>query len=226
MVQRQIILDTETTGLEPSEGHRIIEVAAVELINRRFTGNYFHQYINPQRKVEEGALNVHGISEQFLSDKPKFAEIAKPLMDYIDGSELIIHNAPFDVGFLDNEFKLTGEAFRKITECCNVVDTLVLARQLHPGQKNSLDALCKRYQVDNSRRDWHGALIDAELLGWVYLAMTGGQISLFGTMTEEGFETSEKGRVSRTLIRQKGTIPIIRATIEELAEHEKYMEGL
>ena len=175
---RQIVLDTETTGIEVSQDHRIIEIGAVELVNRRLTGRHFHRYINPQREVEEGAFQVHGISNDFLADKPLFAQIADELLEFIRDAQLVIHNAPFDVGFLNHEFAKLGARYGRIQDHCSVIDTLSMARQLHPGQKNNLDALCKRYHVDNSQRDLHGGLLDAEILADVYLAMTGGQVDL------------------------------------------------
>lgn len=174
---RQLVLDTETTGLSVEQGHRIIEVGVIELVNRRATGNHFHRYVNPGREVEAGAINVHGITNEFLADKPRFSEIARDLWDWLGGDELIMHNAPFDVGFLDVEFRLAATG-RALGEACKVTDTVQMARKLHPGQKASLDALCKRYNVDNSNRDLHGALLDARLLADVYLAMTGGQSAL------------------------------------------------
>jgi len=179
-VLRQIVLDTETTGLEPAQGHRIIEIGCVELVNRRLTGNHYHQYLQPDRDIDEGAIEVHGITPEFLSDKPRFADIVEEFLGFVQGAELIIHNAPFDIGFIENELSLSGNkpspsSFR---DRHVVIDTLVLARQLHPGQRNSLDALCKRYGIDNSERTLHGALLDAEILADVYLAMTGGQASL------------------------------------------------
>ena len=174
---RQLVLDTETTGLSVELGHRIIEIGVIELVNRRPTGNHFHRYVNPGREVEAGAVSVHGITNEFLADKPRFADIARDLWDWIGGDELIIHNAPFDVGFLDLEFRQCGVG-RPLFEACRVTDTVQMARKLHPGQKASLDALCKRYEVDNSHRDYHGALLDARLLADVYLAMTGGQSAL------------------------------------------------
>jgi DNA polymerase-3 subunit epsilon len=174
---RQIVLDTETTGLDPALGHRIIELGGVELVNRRPTGNHFHRYLNPDRDIEDGALQVHGITEEFLRDKPKFSDIVDEFLDYVDGAELIIHNAPFDVAFLNYELGMLRR--QAITHCCpSIVDTLRMARDVHPGKKNSLDALCERYQVDNSQRTLHGALLDAQLLAEVYLAMTRGQESL------------------------------------------------
>ena len=175
---RQIILDTETTGLEPKQGHRIIEIGCVELINRRETNRNFHQYINPERDIEDGAFNIHGLSSEFLSSKPRFCDVVQEFIDFIKDSELIIHNAPFDVGFINAEFKLLGKNWGKIEDYCTVFDTLLLAREKHPGQKNNLDALCKRYDVDDSQRDLHGALLDARILLDVYLKMTGGQTDL------------------------------------------------
>jgi len=174
---RQVVLDTETTGLEPSEGHRIIEIGGLELIDRRLSGRRWHEYINPGRRVEDGALEVHGLDNDFLADKPRFGEVADDFLAFIEGAELIIHNAPFDIGFLDSELARL-EPPKKIIEVASVLDTLELARELHPGQRNSLDALCRRYEVDNSNRTLHGALLDAELLADVYLLMTGGQVAL------------------------------------------------
>lgn len=176
---RQVVLDTETTGLEIAQGHRIIEIGCVELVNRRLTNRHYHQYLRPERDIEEGALEVHGITQEFLADKPRFADVAGELLAFIEGAELIIHNADFDVTFLDYELDLlAGWSRGRIAEHCHVLDTLALARELHPGQRNSLDALCKRYDVDNSQRTLHGALLDAEILADVYLAMSGGQASL------------------------------------------------
>lgn len=174
---RQIILDTETTGLDPRQGHRVIEIAAVEMLNRRLTGSHFHRYLNPERDIEEGAMQVHGITREFLEDKPKFADIAEEFLEFVQGAELIIHNAPFDTAFLNAELALHGMNGLQ-AHTGEVVDTLVMARNLHPGQRNSLDALCKRYGVDNSTRTLHGALLDCELLAQVYLAMTRGQETL------------------------------------------------
>ena len=173
-MSRQIVLDTETTGLEPSQGHRIIEIGCVEMVNRRLTGNNYHQYLQPDREIDAGALEVHGISNEFLRDKPRFGDIAEDLLRYLRDAELVIHNAPFDVGFLNYELK-QGGGQEKIEDICTVTDTLQMARKLHPGQKNNLDALCKRYEVNNTQRELHGALLDAEILSEVYLRMTGGQ---------------------------------------------------
>ena len=181
---RQIILDTETTGLSAKEGHRIIEIGCIEMIDRQFTGEKFHHYINPQREIDIGAQEVHGITSQFLIDKPLFKDIVTEFIRFIAGAELIIHNAPFDMGFLDCEFKLAGLRPSKTRHYCQVFDTLTLARKKYPGQKNNLDALCKRYKIDNSNRQLHGALLDATILAQVYLAMTGGQTSLFAELEE------------------------------------------
>lgn len=222
---RQVILDTETTGLQPLEGHRIIEIGCIELVNRKFTGNRFHQYINPEREVEEGALAVHGITNQFLKDKPIFADIVKAFMDFIMGAELIIHNAPFDTGFINHELGLTKQKWKPLSDYCRITDTLVIARQLHVGQRNSLDALCKRYGIDNSQRELHGALLDAHLLGQVYLAMTGGQGSLFdgGQVTEQIIETKSEMNVSNKIKRK---IAVLSATSDELNEHENYLQKM
>ncbi len=175
---RRVVLDTETTGLEPAAGHRVIEIGAVELVDRRLSGKHFHSYLNPQRDIEDGALEVHGITREFLLDKPLFADVAADFLEFIDGAELIIHNAPFDLGFLNMELALLPECPGTVSNFCTVLDTLELARDLHPGQRNNLDALCKRYEIDNSSRVLHGALLDAEILADVYLAMTGGQTNL------------------------------------------------
>ncbi|MDQ7075389.1 MAG: DNA polymerase III subunit epsilon [Gammaproteobacteria bacterium] len=216
---RQIVLDTETTGLDPKSGHRIIEIGCVELMNRNLTGNHYHQYINPQREVDAGAMAVHGISNEFLADKPTFDEIAQPFFDYIKGAELIIHNAPFDVGFINHEFVLLGQVLPAIDSAgvCTILDTLKMARKRHPGQRNSLDALCKRYGVDNTQRDLHGALLDSEILADVYLAMTGGQVSLsFGDL-HNGAAAGEVQVVHQVT-------PVIKATSAELEAHESLLE--
>ena len=217
---RQIVLDTETTGLNPRNGDRVIEVGCVELVNRMLTGNNFHYYINPERDSEEGALAVHGLTTEFLSDKPKFAEIAAELRDYIQGAEVIIHNAPFDLGFLNNEFKLLG--LPTFTEhCSGVIDTLVNAKEMRPGKRNSLDALCDFYGVSNSHRKLHGALLDAELLADVYLSMTRGQNSL--SMELEA-EVSDGDDVLEAVALAE--VIILKASAEELAEHESVLGGL
>jgi len=184
---RQIILDTETTGLDPNQGHRVIELAAVEMVNRRLTGNHLHRYVNPERDIDAGAMQVHGITTEFLLDKPRFADVAREFVEFIQGAELIIHNAPFDVGFLDMELRLLGmEPLSRW--CAGVIDTLLMAKALHPGQRNNLDALCKRYGVDNAARTLHGALLDCELLAAVYLALTRGQESLSIGLDDGGRE--------------------------------------
>ena len=216
---RQVVLDTETTGLEVERGHRIIEIGCVELLNRRPSGRHFHRYVNPERDIDEGALAVHGISRERLAQEPRFADIAAELLGFIQGSELIIHNAAFDVAFLEREFALlAGPAPVRIRELCAVVDTLMLARERHPGQRNSLDALCKRYSIDNSHRQLHGALLDARILADVYLAMTGGQSSL---ALDEGARERSAARLNAasTLQRPPDPLVVIRASTEEQAAH-------
>jgi DNA polymerase-3 subunit epsilon len=219
---RQIILDTETTGLETRDGHRIIEIGCVELLNRRLTGNHYHQYIQPERDIDESAIEVHGITNEFLVDKPLFSTIAKEFLDFIKGAELIIHNAPFDVGFINYEFSLLGTEWGAVLDHCTVLDTLGMARKMHPGQRNSLDALCKRYDIDNSSRTLHGALLDSEILADVYLAMTGGQAVL---LLDAGQETSgqQQQEIVRPLDHDRPPLRVIRATEDELASHEEYM---
>jgi DNA polymerase-3 subunit epsilon len=219
---RQIILDTETTGLNPRSGDRIIEIGCVELVNRRLTGNNFHRYINPERDSEEGALAVHGLTTEFLSDKPKFAEIADELRDYIKGAEIIIHNAPFDLGFLDAEFDRLGFP-RFVDHVDGVIDTLVQAKEMYPGKRNSLDALCDRYGISNAHRALHGALLDAELLAEVYLAMTRGQNSL--TIDLAVAETTSAGSGAMETL-PLAEIVVLQAAEEELAEHEALLDRL
>lgn len=216
---RLVVLDTETTGLEPSQGHRIIEIGCVELINRRLSGNHYHQYLRPDREIDEGAIEVHGITNEFLADKPRFADIAGEFIQYIDGAELVIHNAPFDVGFINHELTRYDNLAPAIESMCKILDTLALARRKHPGQRNSLDALCKRYEVDNTHRQLHGALLDAEILADVYLRMTGGQsmLSLEGRQDENGAGQEELGRLSGDRPRLK----VIKASDEEIAAHER-----
>jgi DNA polymerase III subunit epsilon len=221
---RQVILDTETTGLRIEDGHRIIEIGCLEMINRKLTGKHFHQYVNPEREIESAAIAVHGITNESLHDKPVFSQIAKELMDFIADSELVIHNAPFDLGFLNNELILTRQGWKTVTDYCRVIDTLQLARQLHIGQRNSLDALCKRYHVDNSRRELHGALLDAHLLAQVYLAMTGGQGSFFDSMTDSDSPASKNSDTSITIPVQKHSVVVLHADPVELNEHNKYLE--
>ena len=221
---RQIVLDTETTGLEPNMGHRIIEIGAVELVNRKLTGRHYHEYINPEREIDDGALEVHGITQTFLADKPKFHEISESFLSFVAGADLVIHNAPFDLSFLNYELKRIERAQPKLESLCTVTDSLVLARQKHPGQKNNLDALCRRYEVDNSQRDLHGALLDAEILADVYLLMTGGQTSLFGGGEDEN-KSEGKDAVAAADVRDL-VVPLVKAASEEEAEHEKYLDFL
>ena len=219
---RQIVLDTETTGLEPELGHRIIEIGCVELVNRRATGRTFHRYLNPERAIDEGALAVHGIKRADLDDKPKFAEIAAELIAFISDAELVIHNAAFDVAFLDAELARLSEG-RAVASICRVLDTLTLARSMHPGQRNNLDALCKRYGVDNSRRDLHGALLDAQILADVYLAMTGGQVGLALSESSGSVRNVNGEQPVRALVRTAVPLCIVLATEEETQAHESML---
>lgn len=223
MGRRQLVLDTETTGLDPLQGHRIIEIGCVELVDRRASGRTFHQYVQPDREIDQAAFEVHGISLESLRDRPRFRDIADEFVAFIRGGELIIHNAPFDVGFIDNEFRMLGEAYRPVSEICTVIDTLALARDLHPGQKNSLDALCKRYAIDNSQRQLHGALLDAEILADLYLAMTGGQSRL---ELEPAPGESVTGRGSGAVRKRFAPTRVLRATPEERAAHEAMLRHL
>lgn len=221
-MSRQIILDTETTGIGAELGHRIIEIGCVEMIDRRLTNNHFHYYLNPQREIDEGAFRVHGISSEFLADKPLFQAIVKDFIQFVDGAELIIHNAGFDIGFLDAELKRCSWP-KSMQQHCKVVDTLELARAKHPGQKNNLDALCKRYEIDNSNRQLHGALLDAEILAAVYLAMTGGQASLF----DEGQTVSQQATNStEEIFALSSKTAVLQPSEEELKEHESFVAFL
>ena len=221
---RQIVLDTETTGLEPRLGHRIIEIGCVEIIDRRITGKNYHQYINPEREIDEGAVEVHGITTAFLADKPLFKDVAEDFVNFIRGAELIIHNAPFDVGFIDHELTQINQEHNLVDNICTVLDTLVLARKMHPGQKNNLDALCKRYDIDNSQRDLHGALLDAEILAETYLAMTGGQttLSLGGDSAHDGLNSGLEPAASqpRLVTTEASKLKVLRANEAELTAHE------
>lgn len=217
---RQIVLDTETTGIDIKQGNRILEIGCVELVNRKLTGRHYHQYINPQRESEQGALEVHGITSEFLADKPLFADIADAFLEFIGDAELVIHNAPFDVGFLNHELKLLNRGLGVLEDRCSILDSLVLAKNKHPGQKNNLDALCRRYMVDNSQRDLHGALLDAEILADVYLAMTGGQRNLaLGAQSEEDGEASLE-QIMRVSPDQFNLV-VAKATPEELERHQE-----
>lgn len=223
---RQVVLDTETTGLEVSQGHKIIEIGCVEIVDRRLTGRHYHQYIKPGREIDQGAIEVHGITNEFLQDKPVFSQVADEFLDFIKGAELVIHNAPFDIGFLDYELAEYKASLGKVTDYCSVVDSLVMARQKHPGQRNSLDALCQRYYVDNSQRDLHGALLDAEILADVYLLMTGGQTRL----SLGGDESAEAGGTAiseiRRLARERAPLTVIKASAEELEAHEQRLQAI
>ncbi|WP_308367807.1 MULTISPECIES: DNA polymerase III subunit epsilon [unclassified Microbulbifer] len=230
---RQVVLDTETTGLDPKSGHRIIEIGCVEVVNRKLTGRHYHQYVNPERQVDDGAIEVHGITNEFLEDKPVFAQIADEFMTFCEGAELVIHNAPFDVGFIDWELKRLGSPrWKSVIAHCGVLDTLALAREKHPGQKNSLDALCKRYFVDNSQRDLHGALLDAEILADVYLTMTGGQTDLM--LAQSGERKSEAGEnqseqrdpapgAIRRLAADRPQLAVLQASAEEEEAHREML---
>lgn len=220
---RQILLDTETTGIGPEQGHRVIEIGCVELIDRKLTGKHYHVYLNPEREVDEGAFRVHGISSEFLQDKPLFQDVVSDFLQFIGGAELIIHNAPFDLGFLNAELKHVRWK-KSIQDYCDIIDTLVLAREKHPGQRNSLDALCKRYDIDNSNRKLHGALLDAEILAFVYLAMTGGQTSLFA-------DNQLSVKDAKAEIQQVTPLhlpnPVIEyASADEIAAHQAFIKVL
>jgi DNA polymerase-3 subunit epsilon len=232
MAVRQIVLDTETTGLDPNQGHRIIEIGCVELVNRRITGQHFHHYLNPDREIDAGAMAVHGIKNEFVADKPRFHEVVVSFLDFVKDAELIIHNAAFDVGFLNKELLLCQQAhsaahaqLHKLDHYCQITDTLLLARRKHAGQKNNLDALCKRYQVNNQHRDLHGALLDAQLLAEVYLAMTGGQLSLDLSLdTQEksaSANASEQAFEHHPLAASGLTFRVIAASTQELEIHEQ-----
>jgi len=222
---RQIVLDTETTGLEPKEGHRIIEIGCVEMVDRKLTGNNFHQYLQPDREIDAGAIEVHGITNEFLADKPHFEDIFEDFISYVKGAELVIHNAPFDVGFINHEFKLC-EFGKQVSDLCSVLDTLTMARKMHAGQKNNLDALCKRYEIDNTHRDLHGALLDAEILADVYLAMTGGQVTLsLGGGTGSGSGVGQVEQIRR-FAEDRPRLRVIRADSEETAQHQARLEAI
>lgn len=217
---RQIVLDTETTGIDPAEGHRIIEIGCVEMFERQLTGRHYHVYINPEREVEEEAISIHGITNEYLADKPRFADIADEFFEFIQGAELVIHNAAFDVGFMDAEFARL-KPVRKVADHCSILDSLAIARRRHPGQKNNLDALCKRYGVDNSNRELHGALLDAEILADVFLLLTGGQTAL---SLDAGGDGEEGGATIRRLSADRPRLAVVRASEEELAAHEAFLD--
>ena len=221
---RQIVLDTETTGLATSQGHRIIEIGCIEIVNRRFTGREYHTFLNPERDIDEGAEEVHGISRADLESQPRFSDIADEFLEFIKDGELVIHNAEFDVGFLEYELTLMKHPLPTITEHASVLDTLSYARRLHPGQRNSLDALCKRYDVDASRRNVHGALIDAELLAKVYLAMTGGQAAL--SLDQEVKPDTGMMKIENDTPKAELDLVVIPANEEEIAAHEALLDKM
>lgn len=216
---RQIVLDTETTGIDPNDGHRIIEIGCVELMERQLTGRHYHVYINPEREVEAEAITVHGITNEFLADKPVFSEVADEFFEFIKGAELVIHNAAFDVGFMDAEFARL-KPIRKTADHCGIVDSLAIARKKHPGQKNNLDALCKRYGVDNSSRELHGALLDAEILADVYLLLTGGQTAL--VLDDNDGKEGEPGGIRR-LSASRQPLPVLTANDDEAVAHDELL---
>ncbi|MDG4597115.1 MAG: DNA polymerase III subunit epsilon [Candidatus Contendobacter sp.] len=226
MNERQVVLDTETTGLDPNQGHRVIEIGCIELLNRRPTRRRFHVYLQPDRAIDAEALRVHGITNDFLASQPRFPDIADEFLHFVQGAELIVHNAPFDLGFINHELRRCGRGQTALEQLCAVVDTLLMARQRHPGQRNSLDALCKRYNIDNSQRTLHGALLDAEILADVYLAMTRQQDSLFvpTTVTEAALNHGQAQRAA--LRRDRPPLPVIRADAEEHAAHARYLDLL
>ena len=223
---RQIVLDTETTGMPVSEGHRIIEIGCLEMVNRKLTGRQFHYYLNPGREIDPGAIAVHGIQNDFLKDKPIFSHIAHEFLDFIKEAELIIHNAPFDVGFINHEFLLMHKEWKSLSEYCQIVDTLFLARRRHVGQRNTLDALCKRYHVDHSKREFHGALLDTYLLAQVFLAMTGGQSSLFESLSNDSSLEAEKSVQSMNHHLKTHNLLVVKASPEELDEHNQYLKQM
>ena len=219
---RQIVLDTETTGLEPKDGHRVIEIGCVELVSRRPTGNDKRWYINPGREIDPGAIDVHGITNEFLADKPRMAEIVDEFLSYVAGAELVIHNAPFDIGFLNHELAHHLQRGERVDGICTVLDTLVMARRLHPGQRASLDALCKRYSIDNSQREYHGALLDAQILAEVYLAMTGGQAAL---SLDSGAQAGSRASVGPARIERAGlALAVVQPDEAELAAHQRLLD--
>lgn len=220
---RQIVLDTETTGLSPEQGHRIIEIGCIEIINRKITTNRFHVYLNPDREIDAGAIEVHGISNEFLADKPRFADVAEEFIAFVKDGELIIHNAPFDIGFLDHELRLTDRN-QNMERYCAVIDTLLLARKKHPGQRNSLDALCKRYEIDNSHRQLHGALLDAEILAEVYLTMTGGQTSMLEE--SQGLVSNDETEPLRASFLNRPQLKVINPDESEFEAHARYLDFL
>ncbi|MEQ4511818.1 DNA polymerase III subunit epsilon [Dickeya zeae] len=227
-ITRQIVLDTETTGMNKLgvhyEGHKIIEIGAVEVVNRRLTGRHFHVYLRPDRLIDPEAYNVHGISDEFLADKPTYAKVADDFIDFIRGAELVIHNASFDIGFMDYEFRLLGRDIPKTETFCTITDSLLMARRLFPGKRNNLDALCDRYQIDNSKRTLHGALLDAEILAEVYLAMTGGQTSLAFSMEGESQQQTVQAETIQRISRPASALTVLYASDDELVAHEQRLD--
>lgn len=221
---RQVVLDTETTGLEVSDGHRVIEIGAVEIVNRTVTERFYHQYLNPERAIDVGAQEVHGISIESLQDKPKFVDICDEFIEFVQGSNLIIHNAAFDVGFIDHELATVGHAVKKIQDICTITDSLQEARKMHPGQRNSLDALCKRYDIDNTHRELHGALLDAQILADVYMAMTGGQVTMTLAADEQKRKHDEPD--DHAQIHENYQLKSVLASPQEMEEHEKMLENI
>lgn len=232
MTMRQVLLDTETTGLDTRDGHRIIEIGCVEMVDRQMTGNDYHQYTQPNRAIDEAALAVHGITQEYLADKPVFEDIAEQFIEYVKGAELIIHNAPFDIGFLNYEISLynkkTGANYPRLEEICEITDSLVLARDMHPGQRNSLDALCKRYDISNEHRELHGALLDSQILGDVYLAMTGGQVTLLLSNGQENEESETSSSTGIRLVEPElaAQFSVIKANEEEIIAHVERMTDI
>lgn len=223
-MMRQVVLDTETTGLAPEEGHRIIEIGCIELVDRKVTDNRFHVYINPEREIDEGALQVHGVDNEFLADKPLFQDIVDDFMNFIKGAEVIIHNAPFDVGFINHELSMLDNAHVPMEQKCTITDTLAMAKKKHPGRRNSLDALCKRYEIDNSHRELHGALLDAEILADVYLRMTGGQVSLL--LDDPGNQETNTNAVAAVNLKDRPKLKVICCNQEEQLAHLQRLEKI
>ena len=221
---RQVVLDTETTGLEVTQGHRIIEIGCIEVLHRRTTDQLFHQYLNPERDIDAGAQEVHGISLEFLADKPKFANIADDFIEFVGDAELIIHNASFDIGFINAELQLAGHTITDVNSCCKVIDSLSLARKMHPGQKNNLDALCKRYEIENSHRELHGALLDAQILAEVYLALTGGQTTL--SLAGDADAVIKRKQANAGVDVEREPLNIIYANNEELQAHDAFLSKI
>ncbi|MCI4239031.1 DNA polymerase III subunit epsilon [Dickeya dianthicola] len=228
VITRQIVLDTETTGMNKLgvhyEGHKIIEIGAVEVINRRLTGRHFHVYLKPDRLVDPEAYNIHGISDEFLVDKPTYGDVVDEFLDFIRGAELVIHNAAFDIGFMDYEFRLLRRDIPKTETFCTITDSLLMARRLFPGKRNNLDALCDRYQIDNSKRTLHGALLDAEILAEVYLAMTGGQTSLAFSMEGDIQQQAAQAETIQRISRPASALAVLYASDEELVAHEQRLD--